>query len=108
MDGFDKLTENYIKELKKTQTYKTYRDKLNALKKDEEMWNKVSEYRKKREELQNNTPSEELYDKADWFEREHAYIYDNKQAKEFLEAEVALCRLVQDICFKLTQSLDFE
>ena len=31
-----------------------------------------------------------------------------EQAKEFLEAEVALCRLVQDICFKLTQSLDFE
>ena len=108
MDGFDKLTENYIKELKKTQTYKTYRDKLTALKKDEEMWEKVSDYRKKRQELQQNTSSEELYDKADWFERDHAYIYENKQAREFLEAEVALCKLVQDICFRLTSSIEFE
>jgi hypothetical protein len=72
------------------------------------MWEKVKEYRNKRFELQKNTPADELYDKADWFEREHAYIYENKQAREFLEAEVALCKLMQDICFRLTSSIEFE
>lgn len=108
MDGFDKITDNYIKELKKTKTYKQYKDKLAALKKDEEMWGKVQEYRNKRMELQNNSSPAELYDKEDWFERDYAYIYENKQAREFLEAEVALCRLVQDICYNLTASLEFE
>ena len=108
MDGFDKTTESFIKELKKTKTYRQYKDKLAALKKDEEMWAKVLEYRNKRMELQNNSSQDELYDKADWFEREYAYIYENKQAKEFLEAEIALCRLVQDISYKLVQSLEFE
>lgn len=108
MESFDKLTDNFIKDLKKTPTYKQYRDKLTALKKDEEMWEKVSDYRRKRFELQQNSSSSELYDKADWFEKEHAYIYENKQAREFLEAEVALCRLVQDVCFKLAQSVEFD
>ena len=108
MDGFDKLTDDYLKELKKSPVFKQYRDKYTALKKDEEMWEKVFEYRKLRHELQKNTSPDELYDKADWFERDHAYIYENKQAKEFLEAEVAMCRLVQDICLKITQSMDFE
>lgn len=108
MESFDKLTEVYIEDLKKTPTYKTYKDKLKALKKDDEMWEKVKEYRNKRFELQKNTSPEELYDKADWFERDHAYIYENKQAREFLEAEVALCKLVQDICFRLTSSIEFE
>ncbi|MBO4309678.1 MAG: YlbF family regulator [Lachnospiraceae bacterium] len=108
MESFDKQTENYIKELKKTAIYKTYKDSLAALKKDEEMWEKVREYRKKREELQKNSSSEELYEKADWFEKDYAFVYENKQAREFLEAEVALCRLIQDICFSITKSLDFE
>ena len=34
MESFDKLTEIYIEDLKKTPAYKTYRDKLKALKKD--------------------------------------------------------------------------
>ena len=108
MDGFDKLIDDYLKELKKSPTFKQYREKYAALKKDEEMWEKVSAYRKQRHELQKNTPADELYDKADWFERDNAYIYENKQAREFLEAEVAACRLVQDICLKITQSMDFE
>lgn len=108
MESFDKLTEIYIEDLKKTPTYKQYRDKLKALKKDDEMWEKVTEYKNKRFELLANCSSDELYDKADWFERDYAYIYENKQAREYLEAEAALCRLIQDICFKLTKSIEFE
>ena len=108
MDGFDKVTENYIKELKKSEVYKQYKDKLNALKKDEEMWNKVTEYKNKRYDLIKNTSGDELFDKADWFEKDYAYIYENKAAKEYLDAEVAICKLVQDTCFKITQAIELE
>ena len=84
MESFDKLTEIYIEDLKKTPAYKTYRDKLKALKKDDEMWEKVKEYRNKRFELQKNTSGEELYDKADWFEREHAYIIILKKMVKYI------------------------
>jgi len=108
MDDFDKLTENYIKELKKTDVYRQYKERLTELKKDEEMWEKVSKYREQRFDLINNTAPDELYDKADWFERDNAFIYDDIKARGFLDAEVALCRTVQDICLKITEEMDFE
>ena len=61
------------------------------------------------------TPGDDLFAGYSEAKKETLVVVDGttgqnelSQAKEFLEAEVALCRLVQDICFKLTQSLDFE
>ena len=108
MDGFEILTENYIKELKKTAIYKQYREKLTNLKKDEEMWKKVSEYKQRRFEFEKNTSGDELFDKADGFERDNAFIFENKAAREYLEAEVALCKMVREIYYTITQSIEFE
>ena len=108
MDGFDKITEAYIKELKKTATCQRYKDKLKALKKDEELYKKVNEYRNKRFELQKNLNPDELYDQSDRLEREYAFLYDNPVSAGYLDAEVALCRMIQDISMKITQSVDFE
>lgn len=108
MSELDRITEAYVKEVRKSKTYQKYKERLNALKKDEELYKKVEEYRTKRYEMQKNTPAHELYDKADYLEREYAYLYDNQLSARFLESEVALCRMIQDICFKIAQSIDFD
>ena len=108
MESFDKLTEIYIEDLKKTPTYKQYRDKLKALKIDDEMWEKVTEYKNKRFELQKNLNPDELYDQSDRLEREYAFLYDNPVSAGYLDAEVAICKLVQDTCLKITQAIELE
>ena len=108
MDGFGKITDSYVQELKKSKTFQRYKDKYNALKKDEELLNKTKEYQKKRYELQRNSNADELYDKSDSLEREYAFLYENPVSRDYLYAEVAVCRMVQEICLKITQVVDIE
>ena len=49
-----------------------------------------------------------MYDKADRIRQEYADVFNNQDAKKFLDAEVAICRMVQDISIKIAEAIDFE
>lgn len=108
MINFNKVTDDYINELKKTSAYTEYRAALETVKQNEELWRRIEEYRRRRTDYQNFSNNDDMYDKADRIRQEYADVFNNQDAKEFLDAEVAICRMVQDISIKIAEAIDFE
>lgn len=108
MNGFEDVIKEFTDEIKATLIYHNYKNKLSVLKENEDLWNKVCDYRNKRTEFQNNTSAEELFDRYESFEKNYEYLTSNPIVKDYLDAELDLCRLVQEITQSISEAIDFE
>ena len=58
--------------------------------------------------MQNTSQVDELFDMMDVFEKEYEKFRENPLVDDFLQAELAFCRLMQEINMFVTQELDFQ
>lgn len=98
----------FVKAIKDTDVYKRYCYQLEKIKKSPELFEQVNEYRHRNYEIQNTSQVNELFDKMDAFEKEYEKIRENPIVDDFLTAELAFCRLMQEINMIITEELDFE
>lgn len=108
MGSFEEETKQFIYNVKHSDIYVRYYNAKEAAKKDSDIWNQIALYRSQKFELQNYANGDELFDRQDVFERNHSSLLENDLASEFLDAELALCRMLQKISMSLMESLDFE
>lgn len=94
--------------IQKSETYQEYLLQRERLKKQPELYDKVNEYRQRNFDIQNETDSEEMFDRMEAFEQEYAKFRENPLVEDFLRAELAFCRMMQDINVLLTAEIDFE
>lgn len=94
--------------IRETDVYQTYLYYREELKKQPELYAQVNEYRQKNFDLQNETNSEELFDKLEVFEWENRSLRENPAVDDFLRAELAFCRMMQEMNVLLTSEIDFE
>lgn len=104
----EEATKKFAAYIQESDTYKEYFGQREKLKKYPELYEKVNEYRQKNFEIQNESNSEDLFDRMEAFEREYAKFRENPMVEDFLRAELAFCRMMQDINVLLTASIDFE
>lgn len=98
----------FIKAVKDTETYKKYYCQLEKIKKNPELYEQVNEFRQRNYEIQNTTQVDELFDKMDAFEKEYERFRENPIVDDFLRAELAFCRMMQESTIYITEELDFE
>lgn len=98
----------FVKAVKDTDAYKGYCYQLEKIKKSPELFEKVNEFRQRNYEIQNTTQVNDLFDKMDAFEKEYEKFRENPIVNDFLQAELAFCRLMQEINIMITEGLDFE
>lgn len=103
-----KATDNFIEEIRESGIYKEYDFQKKKLKKQPELFAMVAEFRQRNFALQKETPAEELLDKIDAFEREYEEFRANPLVDDFLRAELAFCRMMQEVNVLITAELDFE
>ena len=96
-------TKKFMEEIRKSDDFQK-----NRIKQQPELFAKVQEYRKKNYELQTGAQGDELFDKMEVFERENENFRKNPLVDDFLRAELALCRMIQEIYVQITAGLDFE
>lgn len=101
-------TGRFVEEIKKSNIYKEYNIQKEKLKRHPELFKRVGEYRQKNFALQTDTQADELFDKIDEFEREYEQFRDNPLVDDFLRAELAFCRMMQEINGRMMMELDFE
>ena len=65
-------------------------------------------FRKKNYLLQNSQGTVDLYEETDRMENEYREFRKNPMASEYLAAENALCKIVQQINWTLIEGLEFE
>lgn len=104
----EKETRHFIEEIKETDVYRTYVVRLGRLKKDTQLMEQVNEYRRRNFEIQNSPQNGDLMDRIDDLERQFEYLRENPMVDDFLNAELALCRMMQEVNNLITEELHFE
>lgn len=108
MSEMEKATDKYIAAIQKTEQYQNYLDVKARVKQNEELWRQICDYRKRRYEFQNLTSPEELFDRVDAFERDYKDWKKNPDVAEFLDAELAFCRMLQESNLRVMEAMQFE
>ena len=93
--------EQFVRDIRETDVYKSYTMQLARLKKNPELY-------KLNFEMQNAVQVEDLFDKMDYFEKEYKEFRENVIVDDFLKAELALCRMMQEINALIVDGLNFE
>lgn len=101
-------TKKFAATIQESDTYKEYLLQREKIKTQPELYDKVNEYRQKNFDLQNESDGEDLFDRMEAFEREYAKFRENPLVDDFLQAEVAFCRMMQDVNVLLAAEIDFE
>lgn len=98
----------YIREVKQSPEYQEYETQLEKIQKEPELFDKVNEFRKRNFELQNSEYSDNLMDRVEELEREFASVREIPLVEDFLEAELAFCRMMQEAETLIATELDFQ
>lgn len=101
-------TKKFAAIIQESDTYKEYLHQREKIKTQPELYDKVNEYRQKNFDLQNESDSEELFDRMEAFEQEYAKFRENPLVSDFLRAELAFVRMMQDVNVLLASEIDFE
>ncbi len=100
--------KQFADKIMESDTYKEYLYQRERIKKQPELYDKVNEFRQRNFELQNETDEEELFDRMELFEKEYEKFRENPLVDDFLRAELAFCRLMQEVDLLLAEAIDFE
>ena len=99
--------QNFIASIRETDIYLEYREALEELKKDPDLKRRVDDFRKRNYNFQQ---SEDIdLNEYDQFRSEMVgFRASDQRVDTFLDAELALCRMIQDISYRITEAIDFE
>ena len=100
----------FIDVLKNTQAYKEYHLQKEIMKEHPDLKKQIDEFRQKNYELQCKTYPDNIFDEMDRFQKQYEQFREIPMVHDFLAAELALCRMVQDVTGKIMESVsvDFE
>lgn len=107
-NSIEKATEFFIEQIRKTEVFQEYNFQKEKLKQQPELFSQVVVYRQENYLLQTGTSKEDLFERMDAFEKEYEKFLEDPLVDDFLQAELAFCRMMQEINVRITTDLDFE
>ncbi len=109
MEQIKEALDAFMTVVKDTPDYKNFCVQKDKIKGQPNLKAQIDEYRIKKFELQNSDDSDgKLFEKLEQLEKEYADVCENPLVGDFLEAELALCRLIQQVNLQVVSALDFE
>lgn len=98
--------QTYIDMLLQSEEYLKYVEQKERVKQYPELKKQIDEFRRRNFEMQNSRDM--VFEKIEAFEREYADFRDNPLVADFLEAELAFCRMMQAHYAQVMGAIDFE
>lgn len=108
MTELNVAVEKLIDIIRDTEVYKEYERQKEKVNHIPDLKAKIDAYRIRNFEIQNLVNDSEVLQKIEEFEREYESFRENPIVSDFLAAELALCRMMQEINIRLTAALDFD
>lgn len=99
-------TDSFIQAILSSREYRNYARERDKVKQYPELKAQIDAYRKQNYEIQTN--KETPFERIEQFEREYMGFRENPLVSDFLEHELAFCRLMQQINIDITAALEFE
>lgn len=106
MDAIEKNIHTLLVSIKRSDIYQEYKKQEKILNENPELAERVSQFRADNFRLQNECGRDNLFSTAEQLSRESAELRRIPQINAYLDAELALCRLMQHICRSLTAGID--
>ena len=106
MNQVEEAAEALADALLNSDVYQEYKSKLDQVKQYPDLKRQIDEFRMRNYELQQSP--DYAFDKMEQFQREYQTFRDNPLVSDFLAAELAFCRMVQDVENRLVGRIDFE
>lgn len=108
------MEENTIEEkisalleaIRESAEYKEYKKQEEILCQDPDLKKRVDDFRAENYRVQNECDKDSLFDVVEQMGKESAQLRRNPQVNAYLDAELALCRMMQKICLELTKGID--
>ena len=110
MAQLDKELGTFIEAIKNTEAYKEYQQQKERMRAYPDLKAKIDEYREKNYRLQNSENRDSLFEEIDNFILEYERFREIPMVHDFLEKELAYCRMIQQINDELLKAfaVDFE
>lgn len=86
----------FLIELQESSAFRDYKYQKERIKKVPGLKERINDFRKKRFEFQEYS-GDDLFEKIDEFQREYQSFKEEPIVREYLAAELEICRLVQEI-----------
>lgn len=96
----------YIDKLLKSEEYLEYVRQKERVLQVPGLKPQIDEFRKRNYQMQ--TGKDMVFEKIEFFEREYADFLDDPLVIDFLEAELAFCRLLQMHYGRIMEAIDFD
>lgn len=106
MRNMEDAVLNFIEAIKASGEYQDYIRERERVKRFPDLKVQIDEYRRRNFELQ--TSKDTAFDKIEQFEREYDNFRENPMVSDFLDAELAFCRMMQSTNIRVTEAIDFE
>ena len=107
MAEVDQAIEDLLSVIRQTKEYIEYKIQYDKINMQPELHKQIDEFRIENYQLQNSTPEEEMLQCIEQFEQKYQTFRENPLVNDFLEAELAFCRKMQEITLKITEGLQF-
>lgn len=107
MDQISAKTADLIVAIRQSDEYKRYQEAREKLHEDPDLERAVHEFRKRNYQIQ-NSGNVDLFNEVDHLDWENSQMIKNPVAEEYMAAEMAYCRVVQEINWRLIKGMDFE
>ena len=106
MDEITKCINALLAAVKDSEEYRTYKKQEEILSRNPELGQRVDQFRSNNFKLQNEANRDELFSVVEQLSRESKELRRIPEVNAFLDAELALCKLLQRICRSLTEGID--
>lgn len=110
MTQFDKELDAFIEAVKNSEVYQEYERQKERIKAYPDLKARIDEFRERNYRLQNSENTATLFEEIDSFTLEYEQFREIPMVHDFLEKELAYCRMIQQINEKLLKAfaVDFE
>ncbi len=108
MTEIDNELFTLIEAVRHSHTYKEYDRCRITLKSDPELKERVDRYREENYRLQTAEDDGTLQERIEAFAKENMELSETPKVRAFLDAELALCRMLQEITDRVVAAIDFE
>ena len=108
MDEISMEIEKLLDAVHRSDEYQEYQKQAAQLEADPELKARVMRFRGDNFRLQNYSDKDELFHIAEQLNQESASLRQNLKVNAYLDAELALCRLMQRICRTLVDGIDIQ
>lgn len=105
-ENVNEAVKQLVDAIRNTDAYLEYQRQLVRVKEQPELKRQIDDFRTRNFELQ--TSKDTNFDKIDQFARENETFRENPLVSDFLAAELAFCRMMQEIGLFVTDQMRFE